>query len=534
MTFRSLALVLVSVALLGCNVEKTRNLIDQRSDEVAQGLQDAKQQQQSPKKSYDPLTVSDKVWAGGTSMRLRRGMPLPDKLEGRRGVTVVSDTPMSLADIANTIGAQTAVPVRVASGAADGGSNGTPAAGAMPLSYEGPLSGLLDQVAGFYGINWRYDGSSINFSRYETRVFVIEALPGSQTVKDGMKEAQANTTTSSSGGVSLSGNASSTNSLTQSSEMNVEIKVWDELTQTVSSMLGGVGTVVSAPSSGTMTVTTTPELMRPVAQFVEQENKRLSRQIGINVEIYKVELTEGSNFGFNFNDVMMKVGNFKSAFSGIDGAPTSITGGGQLGVAILNPGQNPRVSGLFEALSTLGDATRVAQFPMTTLNNRPVSRRVGQDTSYVASLSSITTANVGTQTTITPGVIPEGFSLQLTPRLLDDGRIMMQYSLNIIDVVELKTFASDGTTSSSSGATTGLVQLPVTANRVFVQQSLLKSGATLIIGGYDDEKATQSSRGVGHPLNFLLGGGQNSSTTRSMLFMAITPQVLDVPRAEQI
>ena len=399
----------------------------------------------------------------------------------------------------------------------------------MTLSYEGPLSGLLDQVSGNFGVNWRYDGAVINLSRFETRVFMIEALPGTQSVKDGMKEVQAN---ASSGG-GASSNAASVTNLQQSSEMTVEFKVWDELGQTITSMLGGTGSVIVAPSNGSITVTTTPDIMRMVATYIKQENRRLSRQIAINVEIYKVELSEGTDFGFVFNEALKKLKMFGATFAGpLGGAPGGValnsggvSGGGALNIAILNPDTTGQITGLFQALSTLGDTSRVAQFPMTTLNNRPVSRRIGQDTTYVASVQN----NTSTSTTgiansaITPGVIPEGFSLQLTPRLLDDGRIMLQYSLSIVDIVKIETF----------GVAPNQVQLPKTTNRVFVQQSLLKSGSTLIIGGYDDEQARQNAQGVGSPFNFILGGGSNTSTGHTMLFMSVTPQVLDVPTSEQ-
>jgi type IVB pilus formation R64 PilN family outer membrane protein len=534
MMFRRLTLILLAgVLLVGCNNEKTRNLIDLRTDQTTQGLQEIPHQ--TPPKSYNPLTVTDKVWAGSSSLRMRRGLPLPGKYEGPHGVTIIASDSMQLSDIANTISAQTGIPVRIAPGTAggsssgsSGGSSSSASTGGMPLAYEGPLSGLLDHVSGYFGINWKYDGAAINFSKFETRVFAIETMPGTLSVKDGMKDIQtSSSSSSSSGGVSTTGNAASTNNLEQSSEMNVEIKVWDELKETLTSMLGGVGSVVIAPSSGTATVTTTPELMRVVAKFIQEENKRLSRQIGINVEIYKVDLTQGTDFSLTFNEALKQLRQIGVTYSGVNGAPASITGGGSLSVAILDPNNDGKgVRGVFEALSSIGDTTRVAQFPMTTLNNRPVSRRVGQDQTYVASISNTIAGTIGTsQTSITPAVIPLGFSLQLTPRLLDDGRIMLQYSLSIIDLAgPIQTFGN---------ASTGQVQLPVTDNRVFVQQSLLKSGSTLIIGGYDDEQATQNAQGIGSPFNFLLGGGSNTSTTHSMMFMAITPQVLDVPRTEQ-
>ncbi len=532
MKYRHVALVLTIVALAGCNNEKVRNLINERADQATSGLQEAKSP--APPKSYNPLTVSDKIWAGGASLRMRRGVPLPGRYEGARGVALVAGEPMPLNEICSAIGSQTGIPVRIAPGTTGsiGGSSGGGSSGGMTISYEGPLSGLLDQVAGYFGINWKYDGAAINFSRFETRVFMVESLPGTQTVKDGVKE------DSGSGGGSSGGSSggSGTSSLQQTSEMSVELKAWEELKDTVTSMLGGIGNVVTAPSSGTITVTTTPELMRTVSKYIEEENKRSSRQIAINVEVYKVELAQGNDFAFSFNQFLTKWAGFTAPYLGpsgfplVAGSPLSTTGSnpGELNMAIL-PGHGGGIQAIFQALSSLGDTTRVAQFPMTTLNNRPVTRRVGRDRAYVASVQNTTTSGSITgsvSSTITPATVREGFALQLTPRLLDDGRIMLQYSLSLTDIVTVREF---GNIAAANG-----VQLPETASRVFVQQSLLKSGNTLVLAGVDDEQTAQNATGVGSPFNFLLGGGSSNVTTHSMLFIAITPQVLDIPRAEQI
>ncbi len=527
----SVATLLFLAVLTGCNNEKSTNLIEQRAAEAQQTLLDGRTPQDT--KRYNPLVVTDKVWAGNSAIRLHRGMPLPPKYEEARGITLVSSEPMSLSDIAAAISSQTGIPVRLADGAG-GKSNGA------PIAYEGPLSGLLERVSGFFGINWNFDGSSISITRFETRIFVIEAMPGTQQVKDGMQDDSSTPTNT---GAQAAGAAPATNTMKQNSEMDIELKYWDELGQILTSMLGGVGNVVVSPAIGTVTVTTSPEVMRTVTQYLAQENKRLSRQIAINVEIYSVNLQEGTDFSLAFTEALKRLTNFGVTLSGPTG-PTSVqglTGGGTLSVAILNPNTVGQVTDVFNALSTIGDTTRIAQFPLTTLNNRPVSRRVGQDIGYLQSQSTNVTGTTGTTTvTLTPGVVHEGFSLQLTPRLMDDGRIILQYSLNLIDLVNILNFCAGGSSSGASSSTTTInctggnsIELPTTTNRIFVQQSLLKSGSTLMIGGVDEEDAKQSAQGVGNPFNFLLGGGSSNETARTMMFIAITPQVLDVPRAEQ-
>lgn len=564
-----LALALSSSALLpGCTDPATRSQIDITSQSTRAGLDEATRPS-LPAKRYNPLVVSDKVWTGNTAQRMHRGVPLPEKYETSRGVTVVSAVPMTLDDIVKDVEQQTGIPFHVAD--VGGGrraspdpssSSPAPSGPSMPVSYEGSLSGLLERLSGNFGINWRYDGSTISITRFETRVFTVEALPGTQQVQDGMQDDTNSGSSSSSGGSGGSsggGSSSSSSSITQNSKFSIDIKYWDELDKVIVSMLAGTGTVVVSPSLGTVTVTTTPEIMRTVSNYLEQENQRISRQIAVNVEIYSVTLTKGMDFNVAFNTALRRLTNFGGNFSGAS-APTdvtSFTGGGALSLAILNnrqisnlgDGQNithppGEITDVFKALSGIGDTTKVAKFPLITLNNRPVSRRIGQDINYVYSATSNTsgagTTSTFSGTSLVPGTVHQGFSVQLTPRLLDDGRILLQYSLSIIDVLGMDSFNSicgSSTTASASctanAAGSSTVQLPKTANRIFVQQSVLKSGSTLILGGAEEDDAQQNAQGVGDPNFYGLGGGLSSGASHAMLFFALTPQVLDIPHSEQ-
>ena len=87
--------------------------------------------------------------------------------------------------------------------------------------------------------------------------------------------------------------------------------------------------------------------------------------------------------------------------------------------------------------------------------------------------------------------------------------------------------------SSASAQGSSTIELPTTSNKIFVQQSVLKSGSTLFIGGADETDAQQNSQGVGDAEMYALGGGLASGVSRTMVFFALTPQVLDVPHSEQ-
>jgi type IVB pilus formation R64 PilN family outer membrane protein len=569
-TCRSLAL---GVGFIGLVLVLTSCHTEEMRDEIAEKLAVSEQKVvegrvPSPPRRYNPLTVTDSIWGGERAVRMRHGRPVPQRVEGSKSVALVATSPMSLRSIATAISTQTGIPVRLDKDAEDvagedddapptsatigssslstplstaGGAAAarTTAAGAprpnataarsggssrnvmsgMRIAYEGPLSGLLEKATSHFGVIWKYDGASILLSKFETRVFVMQVMPGTQKVSDGMKEG-SEAAPSATGGAQTT--TISQQSAQQSSSMDIDFKFWDEVGKTLDVLLGGVGSYSLAPSSGTITVVTTPEVMRNVSDFINQENDRLGRQVAVNVEVYTVDMTEGEDFNTQFNTALRRLTNFGLNFTS-PSAPAQITNGtlGALSMAILNPETVGEVTDVFNLLSQVGKTARVAQFPMTTLNNRPVSRRVGQDRTYLASVQTNTSQSFQ-NTTLTPGIIRDGFSIQVTPRILQDGNILLQYSLSLIDILEISNFESGGNS----------VQLPRTASRIFVQQSMLKSGSTLILAGYDQDQAQQSSQGIGNAYNYVLGGGVGNQRQRQILFLAMTPQEISLPRTE--
>ena len=545
MSLRKFCVISFLGLLAACSTGAVREEVEQKAQMIDQDLDRAREP--LPPYRSNPLVVTDRIWTGAKAMRLHHGVPLPGKFETRRGFSLVSATPMDIEEIANVLSGEIGIPVRLGPGAPSGKSaaastsvpvrgsvamptgNDTGDAGGMKIAYEGPLSGLLDQVAAHYGVNWSYDGTTIAFSKYETRVFVLETMPGKSKFSDSISGGSSSGGSSgggSSGGSSGGGSSSGGGaSLEQEVKLEADLDVWSEVGNTVNAILSGTGTAIVAPSLGTITVTTTPDIMKNVARYLAEQNQRLVRQIAINVDVYTAEIENEDNIKNELTAALKKIKPF--SFTGV-AAPafaSAVDDFSQLTIGIID---NPTVSAdaVFSAISKVSNNVRTAKFPMTTLNNVPITRRVGRDISYLASSSKTETSgtNGSSTTTLTPGTIREGFSIQITPRLLADGRILLQYSLNLIDLINLKSFGDPAVAQ---------VQLPETQSRVFVQQSLLRSGSTLVLAGYSQDTTSQNANGTLDPYNVLLGGGIGNDKKRSLLLIAITPQELDTPPLEQ-
>lgn len=546
----------ILLAIPGCGYDAMGKKIEPERVKTNESLETAKMPAAEIKS--EPLTVAKDTWYGSQSIRLRRGYPLPETQEGARSVALVSAIPLSLQAISNQISTQTGLPVRLIEGAdkpvrpaqvqsiqattsatgqrqlpsAIGGPGVALPTPGLPVAYEGSLSGLLDLIAGNFGINWFYDGTAVVFTRYETRTFVIESLPGEQDLQDGLKADEEGTSSSGGGGYGGGGSQQAARvKITQTADLTVKIKFWEEFTKVIDTLLSGDGAFTIAPSSGIVTVMASPERMAKIAEFISGENKRLSRQIAINVEVFTVTMNDLDEYGLDLTLLFQQSSRWPTF--GWAGTPSAIVPAtaSALSATVLNAPAGSTLSkfnkssAIFRALSKVGDVARVAQVPMTTLNNRPATRQIVVNKAYLAQITSTTTDNGVTTTSATPGNVQTGISLQLVPRILDDGRIMLQYSLSMRDLLDMVKYTFDSEKNS--------VQLPETQARVFMQQSLLNNGSTLVLAGFEERNLERERRGVGDPTNWILGGGQTTSESRQVMVIAITATEIDVTHPKE-
>jgi type IVB pilus formation R64 PilN family outer membrane protein len=148
------------------------------------------------------------------------------------------------------------------------------------------------------------------------------------------------------------------------------------------------------------------------------------------------------------------------------------------------------------------------------MNNQPVPINVGMSRAYVASTSLTQTANVGSTSTITPGMVQTGFAMSLVPHILDQQHVVMQYSMDISSLVGLESFTSGGAT----------IQLPNVASNNFIQRVKLRSGETLVVAGFDQKDQSTSGEGFGNSKN-TLAGSQSTKNNQTMMVVLIQPTI---------
>lgn len=568
-----MGLLASSVAVTGCTVsQKATNNVDAAANHARQGVNTAAAPLPAADKS--PIKVHNGVFIGTKAVRNENGDPLPSKFERPNGVEIVRVNPIGLREIGAILTEQTKIPLVLAaaapsgSGAAPSGS-GSPdmssnegttqaapslAAGpipanfpldqalaeirngsggatqnagggtirasvqsisstSIPLNYTGTLSGLLDIVSANFNVAWRYEGGKIVLDQVVTRSFDVPALSVAASLSFDLG------TQSSSGGTGGGSSATGNSSASTKSE----IDVFKELDAGLKEMIGD-GTYSINKVTGVITVTATPATAARVAKFIESANERLSDQVAMSVKVYSVTLTDSEAFNLDIAGIFKKSGkygiNIGNAAAGVVPAVGAAEGAG-VGWALLNPSSEwYGTNALVDALSTAGKVSEVRNLNQVTLNGIPVPIQVGELRDYVSKVEK-TTTDTGESFTVETDNVSTGFSMQLAPRIQRDGDVILQYGLNISELVGTDDGFDSYTTPDGQK-----LQLRRMKQRNFIQQARIPNGSTLVLAGFDQVKSKDTRRGAGNANFPLFGGGRDSSVEHEIIVIAITPTVL--------
>ena len=514
---------LVVGALVGCAKEQSAKVAASVDTDFINAY-DAFEMAKNPRAkvaSGDTVSMSEGVWLGNKSVVLEHRNNLPAKFESDTGVTILLNEPVSLQVLANDIYSATGIPVKIDSQVVQDKLRKT-----VNVAYTGKLSGLLSQVATDLDLLWYYDKNSIVFYETETKTFTLFALGTEVAYQTAVSTDDANE-------VSL-----------QST-----LKEWDEVESAIASIIGkseNADFTVSR-SLGTITVTASPSVLARVGDYIERQNKRLSQLITIDVKVLQVTISNDSAFGLNLaaainstsglNIVANPKNNLASTEASsmniavLSNAVSALTGATHLegsttveGAYTQDQIMNGSLSGaagsaaLIESLAKQGKVSLVTNVGVTTRSNRvaPVSNT--RTTGYIKRFESRNFTTVESST-VDQDDLETGFTMQLLPNVLDNGKILLLFRMSVRELLRMST--------QTIGEVT--LQLPEVEERSFMQEVIMESGQMLVVSGFEKQTNEDKRYGLGDPDFIALSGSRESSSTREVLVVILTPQVLVSP-----
>lgn len=405
------------------------------------------------------------------------------------------------------------------------GIGGMPAVGAtgpitanspFTANYSGSLSGFMNLTSAFYGVNWKGEAQGLRFFVMDSKTYRIAALPGDTRLNSSVDSSS----NASGGGTGAGASSGGTQTGTSTNSTGVgfsRLSVWSALESGIKQMLSTGGRVIASPATGTITVTDTPSVLARVTEYINGQNSALNRQVSVNVRVLSVELTDGDNYGINWDAVYSNLASASNPFSvALKTAFPVASGAGNIIISApaTSASRWAGSSAMISALSTQGRVSELTSSTLVTLNNQPAPVNVGRRVSYLASSSTTQTPNVGATTSLTPGIVQTGFSMTLVPHIIDGKEMLLQYSLDLSSLLRLSTITS-GTSS---------IQAPDISTSNFIQRVRIQSGETLVVAGFDQDNLSAVSNGIGSAESAALGS-RDGTRKRTMLVVLIQPNI---------
>ena len=521
--FKFFVALLIFVAVAGCatrNSAKVAATVDKDFVNVYDAFEMAKNPR-AKVASGDTVSMSEGVWLGGKSMLLEHKNDLPKQFETDTGVTILLNEPVTLQVLANNINSITRIPVKIDSQIASDKLKRT-----MNVAYTGKLSGLLSQVATDLDLLWYYDKTAIVFYETETRTFTLYALGTDVSYQSSVQTDDGNQV-----------------------YLETTLKEWDEVESTISSIIGKAenANFTVSRSLGTITVTAPPSVLARVGDYIARQNKRLSQLVTIDVKVLQVSIANDSGFGLNLaaainaatglNIVANPKNNFSSPeasainiavlsneLSGLTGA-THLENGATVPGAYtndqINNGSLAGIAGstaLVQALAKQGKVSLVTNVGVTTRNNRVAPVNNTKSTGYIKRFESRNFTTVESST-VDQDSLETGFSMQLLPNILENGKILLLFRMSVRELLKMS--------SQTIGEVT--LQLPEVEERSFMQEVIMESGQMLVVSGFEKQENNDMRYGLGDPDFMLLSGSRETASTRDVLVVILTPQVLVSP-----
>ena len=493
-------------------------------------------QKPGPAVEADTVRSVEGIWLGGKSVRATRGDPLPKSTEM---VTLISAEPLGMQDIATEITTLTGIPVvldvgaevdtgaavpasataspnnAASSGGGGFGVSGTgelvePTGDTIQLSYSGPLGGLLDLLSTRFGMSWEFRNGALRFLTQDSRGFTIFGFSGTTNLNSSL--------TNNSGG----GGQGFGLSATQTATRALDSGPFTEIVEQITSLVGEGGTVTASPASSTVTVTARPFILDKVADFVDEQNERMTRQISLQIQVLNIARQQNDSFNFDLSTLFN--GN-KYKFSTRAASPEALTdvATGVLGAQIVDTSSDFNGSkALLQALATETKSSLVNSTNLITTNGVPVPFQVVRQTRFIAEQTATTDQGVTTVTSDVDDLVT-GFSVQLTPRIIADGGIMVSYTLALTELVSLDK-VNTGAEGEAGGSS---IQIPTIDIKSVIQQAVLKNNETLVLSGFEQADNKTTKNGTGMPENVALGGAQTGKLERKITLVLITPKIID-------
>ena len=254
-----------------------------------------------------------------------------------------------------------------------------------------------------------------------------------------------------------------------------------------------------------------PDVLLQVAEFIENIEGSIQRQVFIQAKIIEITLNDDYKLGVDWS----LVSPFTFSQTATDTATsTNIAGAANFAYGLANSSFNIVV----DALSQQGQVSVLSSPKIATLNNQRAVIKVGTDDVFFVPTITQATATVAAFTTFEVETVTIGIILDVVPQINPNGQIMMSINTSITE--------QSGERTSPDNTTT----IPILDVRESNNVVLAQHGQTIVIGGLMKTKKEVDDNSIpvlgAIPYIGDLFHWSNETESKSELVIMLTPEIM--------
>lgn len=271
---------------------------------------------------------------------------------------------------------------------------------------------------------------------------------------------------------------------------------------------------------GLITVTAPRSYQKKVDDYLASLKGEIYRQVSIEAKIIEVTLSSDNTTGLDWSALSSKVG-FK-----LDLSNASLSMGGTLNTEqdqIMMSLDPANFGVLIDAIKEQGHVEVLSNPKISVMNGQPAMISVGENVTYVKSVTSETDATSGNVSyTITPDSVMSGLGMGVIANIMEDDQII----LNLTPVTSSLTQPIEYRTMGSNS-----VGLPKINLREMTTMVRVKNGEMLVVGGLTDTTAAYENThvaGLGQAPGFFgkLFRADGTVSSKKELIILLRPQII--------
>ena len=401
------------------------------------------------------------------------------------------------------------------------------------------LSEVFDLLLNEKNLSYEFSNNVLKISSLQTKIFKIDYIT---SIREGtaITKASVDASPSEVGNSSSSDSSSSDikneNNLIRTTE---KFDFWEKLDAELKAILNNSSEHITAPdpiinqNAGLITVTATPSQLKRVEKYIAEMQRRLKKQVIIDVSIIAVDLNneykqgvDWSKFELGFNSYIGNASTGSSSSASWTNKGNSLSDGFGRTLSIA-ANLNFSIDGMINFLETNGKAKVVSSPKVTTLNNQQALISVGDNINYrVQEQTDSGNSNSDRLTTTYKQYsVFIGILLNLLPEVSDNNKIMLRINPSLSSF----KYAEDDTRSQN----TAIREIaPDTVQKKLSTVVQVNSGDTIILGGLIGQTKNKQNTAVPLLADIPLIGSVFKSTrdgvkTTELIFV-ITPRVVDL------